>query len=177
VSVLWVLCAVEAMATSSLLRRYGDLPDRGLLTWVCEKLFLVHVSEWQILFTTDFLPRSERNKFVEVDVLTSGDMLYRGRVTDWFVDNDGKLLGLFLTDADRFRRDDLQHDRESNLTKPVEGYWKAIPGSNLYIQASSILNYNIRYVESRDAATTEAVGQKVRVIPFHPSEDERDLGL
>jgi hypothetical protein len=47
----------------------------------------------------------------------------------------------------------------------------------LYIQASSILNYNIRYVESRDAKTTEAVGQKVRVTPFHPTDDMPDLGL
>ncbi len=176
VAVLWSLCIAEAVFANSVVRRYGDLPEGSLLARMCEKLFLIHVSEWQFLFTTNFLPKADRNKVVEVDVLTSNDMLYRGRVADWFTDPDGKLLGLFLSEAARYRRDELKQDREKGVVRPVESYWKPIPGSNLYIQSSSILNYNVRYGDSIDTAARKEIGQDVRVTTL-PSEADEDLEL
>jgi hypothetical protein len=178
---LWTFCVLEAVAGAWVLSNYGDLAERyPRLARLCEKLLLIHVSEWQWLLTTDFLPKAERNKIVEVDVLTAGGLLYRGQVADWFTETDGKLQGIFLTNAARYNKDELKRDREAGIVKPVASYWRSIPGSNLHILASSISNYNVRYQESReskDALFSKEMGESVRVVAISGAASDADAGL
>jgi hypothetical protein len=137
------------------------------LKWFCDQFLLKHVSEWQILFTTIALPSQERQKAVEVDVLCGGT-LYRGRLVNWFADQDGKLAGVFITEAARFRRDDWDSDRAAGKSCTQEDYWRKIPGAKLYLAAPSIPNYNIRYVdtlESSAALISNALGMEITIRP------------
>lgn len=171
IATLWLFCGVEALAAVWLVRHYGDYAKGSRRRTLCEKCLLVHVSEWQLLFTTLTLPSANRRKSVEVDVLTTYDTLYRGKLTDWFTESDGKLAGLFLADAERYRRDKLARDRESGVIKGVETYWKTIPGSNMYLPAGTIANYNIRYVENETEAVRKELGEDVTVEPLPPLND------
>lgn len=169
--VLWLFSIFEALGAVWLVRRYGDYTKGSFRKTLCEKFLLVHVSEWQLLFTTLTLPIADRGKSVEVDVLTTFGMLYRGKLTDWFTESDGKLAGLFLAEAQRYQRDKLARDRESGVIKEPETYWKTIPGSNLYQPASTIANYNIRYVENKTETVRKELGQDVTVKPLPPLDD------
>lgn len=58
-------------------------------------------------------------------------------------------------------------------TPPVETYWRPIAGSQLYLVANTIANYNIRYVESQttpEALIVDLLGEDV-VITRLPRED------
>lgn len=142
---LWIFCAGEGLIGGTIVAGYGNYPDSSLRKRFCDIFLLRHVSEWQVLFTVMTLPKAEVKKVVEVDVLSS-DTLYKGRLVNWFTDKDGNLAGIFLEDASRFRRDDYLQDKASQTPKSREDYWRPIPGAKLYIAASSITNYNIRYV-------------------------------
>jgi len=140
---LWVLCGLEGWICGKIVIRYGSYSDTS--NRFCDKFLLRHVSEWQILFTTITLPEVERGKMVEIDAL-SADTLYTGRLVNWFTDQDGNLAGIFLKDAFRFQRDNWNRDVAADKAGERESYWREIPGANLYVVASSISNYNIRYV-------------------------------
>jgi len=172
IAVLWFFCIIEGTAAIFLLRHYGNYKRGSRLSTLCEKCILVHVSEWQLLFTTLTLADVDKGKSVEVDVLTTYDMLYRGQLSDWFTESDGKLAGLFLAHAERYQKDKLERDREKGIIKSTEAYWKIIPGANMYFPANTIANYNIRYVKSNSEAVTKELGEDVSVKPLPPLEDQ-----
>ena len=88
---------------------------------------------------------------------------------NWFTDQDGKLEGVFLINAQRFRRDQIARDRAANILKDSEEYWASVPGSNLYLAASSLANYNIRYVEPSDIDFVEQeLGEGIVITPLPP---------
>lgn len=170
---LWLLCGIEGWLCSRIVNGYGDYSQDSPLKRLCDRTLLRHVSEWELLFTTLALPSSEKRLRVELDALTTMDILYRGRLDDWFVDTDGKLAGIYLVDASRYARDALDQDRSAGRTEPLESYWRPIPGAQLYLVASSISNYNIRYVEpgkKLEQLTDELFGKDVLITPL-PAED------
>jgi hypothetical protein len=69
ISILWLFCGFEALGAVWLVRHYGDYARGSRRRTLCEKCLLVHVSEWQLLFTTLTLPSANRKQSVEVDVL------------------------------------------------------------------------------------------------------------
>ena len=173
---LWLFTALEGWAAGALVNRYGDFAADSRLKRLCEKTLLRHVSEWQILFTTFALPAPDKHLAVVVDVLTTLDVLYRGRLADWTLDADGKLAGVFLTGASRFARELLDHDRSAGTHEPSESYWRPIPGARLYLVASTIANYNIRYVDPTRAEpqfTDDLLGEDMIITPL-PAEDTED---
>jgi hypothetical protein len=112
---------------------------------------------------------------VEIDALSTLNILYRGRLVNWFTDHDGKLEGIFLIGAQRFRRDQLARDRAANITKPSDAYWAPVPGSNLYLVASTLASYNVRYVEPSDIDFVEQeLGSGIIITPLPPEGSEDD---
>jgi hypothetical protein len=131
------------------------------------------VSEWELLFTTLPLDQEHSHQWVEIDVLSTAGILYRGRLANWFVDVDGKLSGIFLSKAERYMKDDLGRDREKNIIKSRAEYWREIPGANLYLPASSLVNYNIRYVEPTEPEIMEEeLGENIVVTPIPGPHDD-----
>jgi hypothetical protein len=175
IAILWLLCAIEGWVTGRVIRRYGDYPDGSFLRAFCDRFLLKNVSEWQILFTTLSLRSDDPRTVVEIDALSTLNVLYRGRLVNWFTDQDGKLAGIFLIKAQRFRRDQIARDRASNIFKESEKYWTPVPGSNLYLAAANLANYNIRYVEPSDIEFVEQeLGSGVVITPLPPEHAEDD---
>lgn len=173
---LWLLCGLEGWLSGRMVAAYGDYDPRSPRKWFCDKFLLAYVSEWEILFTALSLPSSAAGMEIEVDALSSMDILYRGRLVDWFLDSDGKLEGIFLGDAARYSREDLERDRDKGLELPKESYWRTIPGAKLYLVASSIANYNIRYVPPISQSTVIELRQRLgldenEIITPLPAED------
>jgi hypothetical protein len=174
IAILWLLCAVEGWVTGGVIRRYGDYPDGSFLRAFCDRFLLKNVSEWQILFTTLSLRSDDARTVVEIDALSTLNVLYRGRLVNWFTDQDGKLQGIFLINAQRFRRDQIARDRANNIFKENEKYWAPVPGSNLYLAAANLANYNIRYVEPSDIEFVEqelGSGVVITALPPEPGGD------
>jgi hypothetical protein len=173
IAVLWLLCAIEGWQTGRVIRSYGDYPDGSFLRAFCDKFLLKNVSEWQILFTTLSLRSDDPRTEVEIDALSTLNILYRGRLVNWFTDQDGKLAGIFLINAQRFRRDQIARDRAANIIRKNEDYWAAVPGSNLYLVASSLTSYNVRYVEPSDIDFVEQeLGERVVITPLPSDRDD-----
>ena len=155
-AVLWPLCFLEGWFCGRIVSRYGDYHPDSLRKAFCDRILLTYVSEWEILFTSLALPTSQADVEIEIDALAA-DTLYRGKLVDWFLDADGKLEGIFLEQAARYQKDDLVRDRKHNVMHPKESYWRPIPGAKLYLVASTIANYNIRY--TRPAGSAQAASQ------------------
>jgi hypothetical protein len=169
VALLWFLCAMEGWLTGRIIRSYGDYPDGSFLRAFCDRFLLKNVSEWQVLFTTLALRSNDPRTVVEIDALSTLNVLYRGRLVNWFTDQSGQLEGIFLINAQRFRRDQISRDRANNIFKDSEEYWTAVPGSNLYLVASALANYNVRYVEPSDIDFVEQeLGAGVVITPLPP---------
>jgi hypothetical protein len=173
IAILWLLCAVEGWQMGRVIRSYGDYPDGSFLRTFCDRFLLKNVSEWQVLFTTLSLPSNDPRTVVEIDALSTLNVLYRGRLVNWFTDQDGKLEGIFLINAQRFRRDQIARDRANNVFKASEEYWAPVPGSNLYLAAGTLANYNIRYVEPTDIEFVEQeLGTGVVITPLPPENPD-----
>ena len=169
IAVLWLFCALEGWLTGRVIRSYGDYADGSFLRKFCDRFLLKNVSEWQVLFTTLALPSNDPRTIVEIDALSSLNILYRGRLVNWFTDQAGQLEGIFLIHAQRFQRDLLARDRAANIQKPNEDYWVPVPGSNLYLVASSLTSYNVRYAEPTDLEfVEEELGERVVITRLPP---------
>ena len=171
IAVLWLLCALEGWLTGHVIRSYGDYADGSFLRKFCDRFLLKNVSEWQVLFTTLALRSDDPRTIVEIDALSSLNILYRGRLVNWFTDQAGQLEGIFLINAQRFQRDLLARDRAGNIHKPNEDYWVPVPGSNLYLVASSLTSYNVRYAEPSDLEfVEEELGERVVITRLPPDD-------
>jgi hypothetical protein len=67
-------------------------------------------------------------------------------------------------------------DRANNIFKESEKYWTPVPGSNFYLAAANLADYNIRYVEPSDIEFVEQeLGSGVVITPLPPERGEDDL--
>jgi hypothetical protein len=175
IALLWFFCAVEGWQTGRVIRSYGDYADGGFLRGFCDRFLLKNVSEWQVLFTTLSLRSDDPRTVVEIDALSTLDILYRGRLVNWFTDQNGQLEGIFLINAQRFQRDQLSRDRANNIFKKNDEYWVPVPGSNLYLVASTLASYNVRYVEPTDIEFVEQeLGERVVITALPPENSEAE---
>ena len=136
----------EGLLFGYLSRMYGDWAGSNrFYDWLARRVLLPRISEWQLLLTDFTFPKHPKRD-VRADVLCA-DILYRGRVGDYFLDTGGKLSGLFLKDVERFRRKDYEAACIESKGKEVirEIFWRPIPGSNFYIPADKISNLNVRF--------------------------------
>ncbi len=140
--------SIEGFLFGFLASKYGDWTGKSAAyDWLARKILLPHISEFQVLLTDFTWPKNPKRD-VLADVLCQ-DTLYRGKIGDYFLDANGKLSGLFMTDAERFRRDDFklacQEAKASGEKIDKEGFWREIPGSNFYIPADRITNLNVHF--------------------------------
>lgn len=100
----FIFSATEGFLFGLLASKYGDWTGKNAAyDWMARKILLPHISEFQVLLT-DFTWPKDPKRDVVADVLCK-DTLYRGKIGDYFLDTNGKLSGVFMTDAERFRRE------------------------------------------------------------------------
>lgn len=152
----YILVLLEAWIFAWLTRNYGRWSGTGSgslrgfrrrqYLWTATNVLLPTLSEWHVLLTPFSYPL-EAPREVWVDVLTTVDVLYKGRVLDFFLDKEGELSGIFLQFPRRFDRLGFISDKEKGIAKPdTDSYWKTIPSNNLYIPKDKIANLNVRYL-------------------------------
>lgn len=133
-------------------RNYGQLRNRRrsgwtkVLIWFAERIILPKVSEWHVLLTPFTLP--SRGSVIKVDVLMTDGALYQGSVFKHCLDNNGELAGMIITEPKRYGRQQLLADREKNIEKPTDSYWRPIPSRQMYLMADKIMNINVNYAEA-----------------------------
>lgn len=155
VLVWYYACVVsEALAFSFLVRRYGKFRGNYVYSKFADTLLLPNVSQWHVLLTPFIFPNPDRAT-VKADVLMSEGILYQGIVSDYFLNLDGMLCGLILTEPRRFDRRAYLRDKETDTKKNLEAYWREIPSAKLYMFADKIANINLNY--EPEVPTTRAV--------------------
>jgi len=142
----YAFTVLEAILFGILANQYGNWWGRNpIYDWLARKIFLPKISEWQLLLTDFAFPKKPKRE-VQADVLCDG-ILYRGIVGDYFLDTAGSLSGILLKNAERFRRKDYERavKKANGGSINHDEYWRAIPGSNFYIPADKISNFNVRF--------------------------------
>lgn len=180
-SALWVLVVLEGCGAAFLVRSYASFSERNPLRILCDKFLLRHVPEWDICFTPSIILGADASFFdVELDVLTNMNILYKGRVVGWYQDHNGNLAWLELTDTARYRRNQLEDDRKQGKALPTSEYWGSIPGSNLFLPASSIANLNLRYITKQyknpvpaDTSDDSGLYRVAKELDLEPEKNSR----
>lgn len=165
----YVLVMGEGLVVGVLAGHYGRFKRNRVYSWMADKILLPSISEWHPLLTPFVF--ADKTTVVRADVLTTGDNLYRGKVSEYFLDTGGRLSGLILTDMLRFDRRTYLQDKDARRGPDPRGYWKEIPGAKLYLFADKILNLNLNYESAEPSA--QVVEEFLRkylataIPPFH----------
>jgi hypothetical protein len=139
----YLLTVATGLCLAYLAGSYGRLKTNRFYSWFADKFLFPRISEWHPLLTPFIF--ADKQTAVRADILTTTDNLYRGTVSEHFIDSSGKLTGLILTDALRFdRRGYIQAANIDNPPKP-DDFWREIPGAKLYMFADKIVNLNLNY--------------------------------
>lgn len=151
--VVYYVCAVLiGLSVVYFLRHFGRLRNRfsdrakpraRRLFLFAQSIVLPRLSIWHTLLTPFVL--SDPSTRISADILMDNGVLYYGRVFQHYVDADGALLGILLSDPKRFDREKYREDRLKDAAVKPESYWKVIPGNNLYLVAPHILNINLHH--------------------------------
>jgi hypothetical protein len=161
--IYYIGVSCEAVALGWAGSQYAVFKHRHNTEWwfriydlLVSKFLFPNMSEFYLLFTP-FL--QYQKDVVLVDVMTDEDHLYRGKVGNYFVDKEGHLSGLFLVDAQRFRRRAFLDDQKANIQKPKSLYWDQVQGAKFYFPADKILNLNLAY-DTQEAVQERAAKDK-----------------
>jgi hypothetical protein len=139
----YLLTATLGLIFGYLAGSYGRFKSNRLYRWFADKFLFSRISEWHPLLTPFVF--ADKNTVVRANILTVSDNLYRGTVSEHFVDGDGRLTGVILTDAVRFDRRSFLQDKDAMRTTETEAYWKEVPGDKLYVFADKIVDLNLSY--------------------------------
>jgi hypothetical protein len=151
----YVFVMIFAALSGWAIRHYGDYRRSRVYLWVADFYLLPHISQWYVLLTP--FTFADKRTAVKADVLMTDNTLYRGNVADHFIDKDGNLSGLFLSNPQRFdRRAYLREQDEWGVARSVKNFWRPIPSAKLYLVADKIINLNLNYdPPTATAATVE----------------------
>lgn len=139
----YLLTAGTGLLFGYLAGSYGHFRSNRYYRWFADKLLFSRISEWHPLLTAFVF--ADKNTVVRANVLTVTDNLYRGVVSEHFVDGDGQLTGLILTEALRFDRRSFLQDKDAKMNPETEAYWHSVPGAKLYVFADKIVDLNLNY--------------------------------
>jgi hypothetical protein len=139
----YLLTAAIGLFFGYLAGSYGSFKSNRFYRWFADKFLFSRISEWHPLLTPFVF--ADRNTVVRANILTVSDNLYRGTVSEHFVDADGKLTGVILTEAVRFDRRSFLQDKDAMRSAETEAYWKEVPGDKLYVFADKIVDLNLSY--------------------------------
>jgi hypothetical protein len=164
--VILLSCAIGLMIKNygKLLRKYEKDPrTSALVVWIVRPW----AADWHMKLSQDLLP--SKNHYIRVDVLTKLDVLYRGTLIDHHLSPDGNLVSITLSDAQKFKREELLKVREDQeksqeVLSPLSfykqssarkkrldpsQYWTRIEGRFFLLIASQIVSLNLNYVDPR----------------------------
>ena len=154
----YLLVAASSLIAVLLMHYYASLrQNHKAFAWLVKSAILPHVSQWYALLTPFLSP--DKGTLVVADILTTGKILYKGQVIEYFLDKDGDLSGLILGNPRRFDRDAHIRERERwGTARGNDFFWRKIPSAKLYLFATEILNLNLSY-ESPKASEDDLVRQ------------------
>jgi hypothetical protein len=138
----YAFLALEACLLGWFGSKFGDPRYRERFRWIVERVLLPGISEWYVLLTT-FTSRKDSPRVVVADVLTTDDHLYHGQVENYYLDKDGALSGILLSNTFRFDRQGYVRSLQQGPVANRQPFWKRIPGKNVYVFADRITNINI----------------------------------
>jgi hypothetical protein len=178
-ALLWPFSFLEGVVFFFLIQSFGQWRDNGPLhTWLAERL-LGSISEWFLLLTTANFPKQPERR-VAVDVLIAEDHLYQGFMADYFLDANGELSGLLLTEPRRFDRAGYLAAKGKDESTRAEEFWRDIPGNNLYLPRDKMLNLNLRYPPKEEQLPTEAANNELAstglTLRIEPIDEPGDSG-
>ncbi len=165
----YVFMMLEAWIFWYLVSRYKKLQGRGWYDAIAAHFLLPSISEWHVILSSFAIKTDdEKNREIELDLLSTDNILYRGKLIEYFTNAEGELSGVLLQRAYRFDRENYvedrkaQHDpskqdREQKIVKDKESYWRKIPGADLfYIPKERISNFNVRHEKRPISPATPA---------------------
>lgn len=118
-------------------------------------------AEWHLRLSPMLLPTE--SSYIQVEVLTTMDVLHRGNLVRHDLSTEGVLVSLTLEQTERFRREEFKRLREkakpASLTLNPEHFWSQVPGNFYIIKSEQIATINVRYVESAEQ-------QGLKSMPF-----------
>lgn len=149
--VAWRLYLTDFLLSSILafsLSNFAYLNSKPILrplVWLLNKVVLSRVATWHLLLSGMLLPSTKHE--LHADVLLKNGVMYRGRVREKTLTNDGALQSLVLADPHRFLREAFEEHRKEWPAASSSGYWKPIPGNMFIVVAPEISSLNLRYLE------------------------------
>jgi len=153
---------MEAFSFGYLSKSYGKFQQNSpRYRWIADTFLLPNISEWYPLLT-DFT-FSHKPTRIKADILCD-DTLYQGTVAKHFLDKDGKLSGIILTDPLRFDRRAYLLAKDAGQKPKADDYWREIPSAKLYFFADRISNLNLSYdaIEADEAILLGYVGKVLK---------------
>lgn len=161
----YLITVFAAVGRGVLVAYYGSVRKLQWVGWFIDRFILSGVPEWHAVLTNFLF--SDKRTTVNADILSTDNTLYRGRVAQYFLKNDGSLSGLIVVEPFRYDRRAYLRDREAMVIRPKEDYWRPIPSANLYFFAEKIVNLNLNYrspeptPELVSKALSEILGRKI----------------
>jgi hypothetical protein len=148
----YLFIILEAAGFGYLSKNYGKYQQNSpRYRWIVDTFLLPNISEWYPLLT-DFTFRDKPTR-IKADILCD-DTLFQGTVAKHFLDKDGKLSGIILTDPRRFDRRTYLLAKDAGQKPKPDDYWREIPSAKLYFFADRISNLNLNYdANQADKAT------------------------
>lgn len=147
--VVWALIANVVISNFGNIRNSKLLANHSLAKSMLAVLILPRISSWHVLLTHF---SHKKSADVRADILTKGDVLYRGTIKDLLLGPDGSLSGLLLSNAHRYKREEYltEKSQEHAPSLDTEAYWKKIPGYGFLIMASEIVTINLRQYDPKE---------------------------
>jgi hypothetical protein len=153
----YAIAYLEGWGFEYLIKNYWWWRENEMLS----RRLLGNVSEWYMLLSTIQFAPDEGERHVAVDLLTIEDHLYQGNVGNYFLNPNGELSGLLVTDPRRFDRQAYLEAKKENQQITAEEFWRNVPGANMYVPADKVVNINVRYPLSNE--TPQAVARAANV--------------
>jgi hypothetical protein len=148
---------ILSVALGILIRTYGRVlranQGRPKITAIVTWLVRPWVAEWHLKLSRILLP--SKTDYIQVDVLTKMDVLFRGTLVEHHLAPDGTLVSIVLLNPKKFKRKELLDARAiSNPRLPPDpaNFWSLIEARSFIIMASEIVTLNLNYVDPKSLA-------------------------
>jgi hypothetical protein len=102
---------------------------------------------WHMKLSGILLER--KSQFIQVDVMTKLDILYRGKLVGYDLAADGSLVSLTLENAKKFKREELLAARNKAPSKKINtaSFWTPIEGRIFMLMSHEVVSLNLNYID------------------------------
>jgi hypothetical protein len=148
---------IVSVGLGILIRSYGRVlranQNRPKVAAVVTWLVRPWVAEWHLKLSGVLLPR--KTDYIQVDVLTKLDVLFRGTLAEHHLAPDGTLISIVLLNPKKFKRKEFLDARRLARARSVPdpaNFWSLIEARSFIIMASEIVTLNLNYVDPESLA-------------------------